>query len=121
MYCDDIEDEVSYPTQIDPQDLTTTSESYSTRHSLPPSNKRVARGQRDRSPGFGPPLHQDSGFDEHMMNELRMNDESSSEEPTDSEVDSEDSDDEAPQPPQMCARPRPSHGALAAESLAYAR
>jgi serine/threonine protein kinase len=123
VYCDDMEDEISYPSQLDPQDLIATSESHPTRHSPSPSNKRVARTQRDRSPGFGLPLHQDSGFDEQMLADLRVNEpeSSSEEEPTDSEDEDEDSDDEEPQPPQLCARPKPSHGALAAANIAFSR
>jgi hypothetical protein len=124
VYCDDMEDEVSYPTQLDPQDLITNSESsFPTRHSPSPANKRVARSQRHRSPGFGPPLHQDSGFDEQMLADLRVNEAetSSSEQPTDPEEEDDDSDDEAPQLPQVYARPKPSHGALAAANLAFAR
>lgn len=123
VYCDDMEDEVSYPTQLDPQDLITTSESHPTRHSPPPpANKRAAPSQRDTSPGFGPPLHQDSGFDEQMLADIRLNEAvSSSEQATDSEEDSEDSDDEAPQMPQVCARSKSYHGALAAANLAFGR
>ena len=41
---------------------------------------------------------------------------------TESTSDSDDdSDDEAPQLPQVYARPKPSHGALAAANLAFAR
>jgi len=120
-----MEDEISYPTQLDPDDLTTTSESHLAHHSPSPqlSNKRVTRSQRNRSPGFGPPLHQDSGFDEQMLADLRVNEAetSSSEQPTDSDEDSEDSDDDAPQVPQVYARSKPSHGALAAANMAFAR
>jgi len=121
VYCDDMEDEISYPAQLDPKDLNPTSESHPIRHSRSPPNKRVARSQRDRSPGFGPPLHQDSGFDEQMMlADLRVNDdESSSEQPTDSDEEDESSDDEASQMPQMRARSKPSHGALAAANVAF--
>jgi hypothetical protein len=58
-----------------------------------------------------------------MLADLRVNEveSSSSEEPTDSEEEEEDSDDEEPQPPQVYARPKPSHGALAAANMAFAR
>lgn len=124
VYCDDAdaEDDVSYPAQLDPCDLMPRSGSHSTRRlpSPSPSDKRLVRVQRDRTPEFGPPLHQDSGFDEQMVNDLRFeNDASSSEEETDSEEES-DSEDEMPQ---MRAMPKskPSHGALAAAGKVFAR
>jgi hypothetical protein len=58
-----------------------------------------------------------------MLADLRVNEAetSSSEQPTDPEEEDDDSDDEAPQLPQVYARPKPSHGALAAANLAFAR
>lgn len=119
MYCDDLEDEPSYPAQLDDRDLISRPGSTSTGRPPSPTRKRVARKQRDQTPDFRPPLHQDSGFDEQMIQDLRLEDEDSSDHSTKSE-DETDSEDELPQMQPMAARPKPSLGALAAANRAFA-
>lgn len=123
VYCDDLEDEPSYPAQLDDRDLVPGAERHPTRCPSPPTNKRVTRVQRDQTPEFRPPLHQDSGFDEHMINDinhLHLDDEdSSSEASTESEGDM-DSENEMPRLQTMGARAKASNGALAAANRAFA-
>lgn len=122
MYCDDLEDEPSsYPEQLDERDLTSEPESRSPRCPSPPTNRRVARLQRDRSPEFRPPMHQDSGFDEQMIHDLRLEDESaSSDKSTESEGEM-DSEDEMPRLRPMGTRAKQASAALAARERALAR
>jgi serine/threonine protein kinase len=122
VYCDDLEDEPSsYPAQLDERDLISEPESRSPRCPSPPTNRRVARLQRDRSPEFRPPMHQDSGFDEQMIHDLRLGDESaSSDKSTESEGEM-DSEDEMPQLRPMGTRAKQSHAALAVRESGLAR
>lgn len=122
VYCDDLEDEPSsYPTQLDERDLTSESDRRSPRCPTPPTNRRVARLQRDHSPEFRPPMHQDSGFDEQMIHDLHLEDESeSSDKSTESEGEM-DSEDEMPQLRPMGTRAKQSNLALAAGNRALAR
>jgi hypothetical protein len=122
VYCDDLEDEPSYPAQLDDRDLISEpEESQSPRCPSPPTNRRVARLQRDQTPEFRPPVHQDSGFDEQMIHDLRLEDESAtSDKSTESEGEM-DSEDEMPQLRPMGTRAKLSNGALAAATRALAR
>jgi serine/threonine protein kinase len=122
VYCDDLEDEPSsYPSQLDERDLISEPESRSPRCPSPPPNRRVARLQRDRSPEFRPPMHQDSGFDEQMIHDLRLEDESaSSDKSTESEGEM-DSEDEMPQLKPMGTRAKQANAVVAARERAFAR
>jgi serine/threonine protein kinase len=120
VYCDDLEDEPSYPAQLDDRDLAHGTEPPSRRSSSPPTNRRVTRVQRDQSPEFRPPLHQDSGFDEHMINDLRLDDaDASSDLSTESEGDM-DSEDAMPRMQPMRTRAKASNPGLAAAGRASA-
>jgi hypothetical protein len=121
VYCDDLEDEpASYPAQLDDRDLVPGTEARSTRCPSPPLNKRVTRVQRDQMPEFRPPMHQDSGFDEEMLNGLRLEDaDISSDQSTESEGEM-DSEDEMPRLQPMGTRAKASNGALAAANSAFA-
>lgn len=121
VYCDASEDEPSYPAQLDDRDLISGPGSNSTRSPPSPSHKRAVRKQRDETPNFRPPLHQDSGFDEQMINDLRLeeDEDSSSDHSTESE-DETDSEDELPQLQPMVPRSKASHAALAAANRAFA-
>lgn len=127
VYCDDTEDDASYPTQLDDRDLAPPprSDSRSTGRQLSPAGeKRVAR---PRSSYFGPPMHQDSGFDEQMLGDLQARkddddeDESSSDEEDTASESETTSEAESPQLRPKTARVMPSHGALAAAAKAFAR
>jgi serine/threonine protein kinase len=121
VYCDDLEDEpASYPAQLDDRDLVPGTEGCPTRCPSPPLNKRVTRVQRDQMPDFRPPMHQDSGFDEEMLNGLRLEDaDVSSDQSTESEGEM-DSEDEMPRLQPMGTRVKASNGALAAVNSAFA-
>jgi hypothetical protein len=66
-------------------------------------------------------MHQDSGFDEQMIHDLRLGDESaSSDKSTESEGEM-DSEDEMPQLRPMGTRAKQSHAALAVRESGLAR
>lgn len=150
VYCDDTEDDLAYPARSDPRDVAPRTRGRSPRDlsSSSPVDKQQhgirTLPLRECSLEFGPPLHQDSGFDETMAEKMlpQGSEESSSgEEETDSddEEDSEDDDDdddededseddedtaseaEMPMSRPTVARVKPSSAALAAAGKAFAR
>lgn len=122
VYCDDLEDEPSsYPAQLDERDLTSEPESRSPRCPTPPTNRRITRLRRDQSPEFRPPMHQDSGFDEQMIHDLHLEDESeSSDKSTESEGEM-DSEDEMPQLRPMGTQAKQSNASLATANRSIVR